>query len=870
MSELAQPHCGTAGLTKDAGSPRGAGGNTSVSLPVLGSRNAWEKSGHSKIKHSRTGKWRALVLVLVHIAMAIHIIQWLITGSTLTPVEPSESMQTLRDGQVNAGFIFFALALLSTLIFGRVFCGWGCHVVALQDLCAWLMMKLGVKPKPFRSRLLLLIPLAMALYMFVWPVVHREVVRPLFADSRGRLPEWLGQVNPIPGVTAHLITKDFWATFAPWYVAIPFLLVCAAALVYFLGSKAFCTYGCPYGGFFAPVDSLSVGKIVVNDQCHQCGHCTAVCTSNVRVHEEVRDFGKVMDPGCMKCFDCVSVCPNGALSFGFSRPTWFSRPKDDAAKARAKKAKAMRAARYDLSWGEEFSLALLWLAIFWCYRGMLNMVPMLMAIGMAGCVVFLVHKSWRLIRDPHVRLQSLQLKYKGRIRRSGWVTLCGAIIAMTTAAWSGYVRANLWLADWQFSKLRTPLGIALSPAFAPSPSESSWARQGLEHFKMADAPPVGIGWPLGPDERLNAAYMRVLTGDLRGAQADLERIIDEGRPQDSLIFQLAQIMQAQSPPASQDAIAAMYERAAARHPTLYQVRALLSKRRMDAGDRAGALAEWDTLLSDKKLVKDPAAMLGAAGALVQLEDRTRAGIVARQAAALKVATPDQKLQASSILAQVDESTAAAKLAEEAARESERTSLGSVKVAAANQLATLARADLAYDTARQGAADAGSRGRYLGQADTFFNAGAVLIGVGKSEEGLALVRQAATIMNGGGKVGAEGGGWDALAIGRYLLQRARTSGDKALASEALAIIDRARFVPGVSDSPMFLLEHAQAAYAADKLDVALESMRLAAEIGATSAYLADRYASLLTDRGRVDEGQKWKAEARRRLESAGGK
>ena len=29
----------------------------------------------------------------------------------------------------------------------------------------------------------------------------------------------------------------------------------------------------------------------------------------------------VVDPGCMKCMDCISVCPNDALYFGFGKPT---------------------------------------------------------------------------------------------------------------------------------------------------------------------------------------------------------------------------------------------------------------------------------------------------------------------------------------------------------------------------------------------------------------------------------------------------------------------------------------------------------------------------------------------------------------------
>ena len=99
------------------------------------------------------------VLIVVHLLIAAHIVQWVVAGSTVSPVEPSESMQTLELGEINAGFVFFVVAILATLIFGRYFCGWGCHVVALQDLCTWMMNKIGVRPKPFRSRLLVWAPL---------------------------------------------------------------------------------------------------------------------------------------------------------------------------------------------------------------------------------------------------------------------------------------------------------------------------------------------------------------------------------------------------------------------------------------------------------------------------------------------------------------------------------------------------------------------------------------------------------------------------------------------------------------------------------------------------------------------------------------
>lgn len=809
------------------------------------------------------------MLILVHVAIGIHIIQWLITGSTLSPVEPSESMQTLREGLVNAGFIFFVAAIVSTLIMGRFFCGWGCHVVAVQDLCTWMMAKIRVKPKPFRSRLLVLIPLGMAIYMFVWPVVHREILRPIFADARGRLPTWLGQSNPIPGVSTRLITPDFWATFPAWYLAFPFLGVCGFAAVYFLGSKGFCTYGCPYGGFFAPADLLAVGRIKVNDNCHQCGHCTAVCTSNVRVHEEVRDFGKVMDPGCMKCLDCVSVCPNNALSVGFSTPAIFSRPKDESAKARAAKARALRDARYDLTKPEEFVCLLLWVVLFWCYRGMLNQVPMLMAIGMAGCVMFLVYKCWRLVLDPNVRIQSLQLKFKGSLKPAGFAMLALTVACVAVAAWSGIVRGHLYLAEHHNAKLSTPIGAVFSPTFASTPSETAHAREGIRHYLAAGPRPGGIGWELRPDDVLNLAYMHVLVGDLAAAESDILQIIDKGRPEDALLFQLAQIMQARGK--SQSDIAKVFEDALKKHPTLHQIRAVLAKRKAEgpnpvegelAGDRLGAVAMWDEVLKDKRFADDPAALLGAAQSLVQLGERSRGAILAQQAAALKSATPEQQLTAAAILGPLEETTRAAQLAEAAANQSKRTSLGSLRVAAAHQLAMLSRADLAYAEAKQGAADALSHGRHLGQADTLFNAGAVLVGLGKPDEGLALVKQAGTIM--------KGATWDALPIAQFLIQFGMQHQNPATVQEGWELVDAAK--TAAPDNPNILFEHARASLAAGKVELALASMKAAAEIGTSSASLADSYASLLAQtsgnsKDKLAEAERWKQEARKRFEAS---
>ena len=380
-----------------------------LALPVVA-------SPHGTIRKSRTSRWRALSLILLHAVIIGHVIQWWLTGRTLSPVEPSEAMYTLNDGHLNAGFIFFAAALLATLVAGRFVCGWGCHVVAYQDLCAWLMKKMGIKPKPFRSRILMLAPLALALYMFVWPSVYR----------------WFLGHSP-PAVSNHLMTTDFWKTFPGLTIAVLTVLVCGFLIVYVLGAKGFCTYGCPYGGFFAVVDPFAAGRILVTDACEHCGHCTATCTSNVRVHEEVALYGMVVDPGCMKCMDCVSVCPNDALYFGFAKPPVGAKPKSPR-----------RPTPYDFALWEEIVMGVIGVGALLAFRGLYGQIPLLMAMGMAAITSYSSVSGLRLIRTANVRLQNLQLKRGGILTRTGMVCALATVVLLVFTGHSAAIQYHTW------------------------------------------------------------------------------------------------------------------------------------------------------------------------------------------------------------------------------------------------------------------------------------------------------------------------------------------------------------------------------------------------------------------------------------------
>jgi len=265
-------------------------------------------------------KKRAASLLLVYVLVLAHIIHWRLSGKTLAPLEFNEARLTLEVGIVTAGFLFMAVAFASTAIFGRFFCSWGCHILALEDGCSWLLDKLGLRPKPIRSKLLAWIPIGLVGYLFLWPVGRRAAVSfwPGAADWLGTPPEFAARIASETESWGSFVTTDLWRNLPGPGISILTFAVCGFAVVFLVGSRSFCRYACPYGAVFAFADKFAKGRIVSSGGCVGCGKCTDNCRSDVQVIEEINEFGKVVDPACLKCLDCVTGCPSNALAYGFT------------------------------------------------------------------------------------------------------------------------------------------------------------------------------------------------------------------------------------------------------------------------------------------------------------------------------------------------------------------------------------------------------------------------------------------------------------------------------------------------------------------------------------------------------------------------
>ena len=437
---------------------------------------------------SRYSRWRAACLLGVHVLIVAHVLHWRLAGRTLAPLELNEVLHTIHLGVVTAGFVFMVGVVAATGLFGRFFCGWGCHLLALQDFSAWLLGRAGVRPRPLRSRVLRWVPWLAAADLFLWPQVERLL--------RGAPPPALRVVSDPNGWTS-FVTTDLWRNLPGPFIAVTTLAVCGGLVVYLLGSRSFCAYACPFGAVFGAAERLAPARIVQVADCSRCGRCTAVCGSHVQVHREVAAFGAVLNPACLRDLDCVSVCPSGALSFGTARPTLM----------RGWSALRGIPRRYDVTPLEDLLLAVTGLVVLWILRGLYDAVPFLLALAVATVVAFVALLSLRLVRLSTVRWSGSTLKLAGRVTPRGRVFAAAAFALAAFCAHSGFVRYHEVLGQRAFEAVARGASERTSAALARFESVERW----------------GLVRPTPLRRRLASLYLR--TGAWGAATGQLRAVI---------------------------------------------------------------------------------------------------------------------------------------------------------------------------------------------------------------------------------------------------------------------------------------------------------------------------------------------------------
>ena len=246
-------------------------------------------------------KLRILSLIAVHGLILLHI--YYFGSDIIGSIDFQEFFHSfIQLGVLNAGTILVILAFLTTLIFGRFFCGWACHFGAVQELSWFILKKLNIHTKTIDSKLVTILPFIILLNYYIAPNVINAIL------------------NPWNEIIVKLNAPDIWAFLPGFIIAILTFFIDGFLIVYFLGKKGFCRFLCPWGAFLKFPNSLAFFKVRKTGECTQCHVCTTECPVGIDVSFEINKYNKVTNTNCTSCLNCTYGCPSNALSYSFENP----------------------------------------------------------------------------------------------------------------------------------------------------------------------------------------------------------------------------------------------------------------------------------------------------------------------------------------------------------------------------------------------------------------------------------------------------------------------------------------------------------------------------------------------------------------------
>ena len=199
-----------------------------------------------------------------------------------------------------AGLVLFIVILLMAWVVKKSFCSWVCPVGLLSEYL-WKGGK-----KLFDKNLILPRwldwPLRSLKYLLLIFFAYGILIDMNVDDLRAFI---YGDYNRVADIKMMLFFAHI-STFA-------LTVIIVLALLSVVIRSFWCRYLCPYGALLGFTGLFSPVRITRNPEtCVDCRECTAVCPSNIQVHEKRH----VLSDECTACLACTAVCEEpDTLSF---------------------------------------------------------------------------------------------------------------------------------------------------------------------------------------------------------------------------------------------------------------------------------------------------------------------------------------------------------------------------------------------------------------------------------------------------------------------------------------------------------------------------------------------------------------------------
>ena len=195
---------------------------------------------------------------------------------------------------LHAAVIVLSLILGSSLIVGRIFCGFACPIGALQELISKINFKSDLKAQ---EKVKYRIEGSSKIASLVRRVFLGILI--IMAVFGGIL--FLETINPLSGF--FIFRSTFTLT-----LIIPLISLIIVSIVSIFVYRPWCRYLCPFGAFSSLCSRISKKKYRRTEDCTNCGLCEKICPT-----QEAYAGSKKNE--CYFCNRCIEICPDNAMKF---------------------------------------------------------------------------------------------------------------------------------------------------------------------------------------------------------------------------------------------------------------------------------------------------------------------------------------------------------------------------------------------------------------------------------------------------------------------------------------------------------------------------------------------------------------------------
>lgn len=229
-------------------------------------------------------------------------------------------------------FYFSIITIIITMILGRVFCGWICPLGTLNNIVGYFKKSKDKVRNWHKLKYYILIFLVVS-SIFTLQIVGimdplslliRSLsvsIYPVFNSATNAVFNGLYNldikiISAVSEPVYSILKKTVLSFGQPMYnqslfIGIIFLIILG---LNFFERRFWCKYLCPLGALLGLLSRFSLLKRSVSEGCTSCDICADKCYSGAM--PDKKDEWKNTE--CYQCFNCDDICPQNAVSFGFS------------------------------------------------------------------------------------------------------------------------------------------------------------------------------------------------------------------------------------------------------------------------------------------------------------------------------------------------------------------------------------------------------------------------------------------------------------------------------------------------------------------------------------------------------------------------